>query len=156
MLSDRRKFVKRAGTMSLAALAWTAGLITPEMLEAGEFDQAFEIKSPDQVIDFLAGRLKIQTTDNIQIDAPEIAEDGAIVPITIISSLDDAHSVAIIAEKNPIPLIGRFILEKDAEAFIQARIKMAETGHIVVLVKAQNQLFSAKRFVQVTVGGCGS
>jgi sulfur-oxidizing protein SoxY len=156
MTLDRRKFLEHTTALSLTGFAWMAGLISPRMLEAKELDEAFAAKTAEQLIPLLADRLEIRTSNQIELKIPDVAENGAIVPITITSSLNNIHSVAVIAEMNPVPLIGRFILENGAEAFIQARIKMAESSHIIVLVNADDQLYRVKKFVRVTVGGCGS
>ena len=156
MTLDRRAFLEHTTTLSLTAFAWMAGLITPRMLTAAEMKEAFAAKTAEQTIAVLAGRLEIQPSKKIHLKIPETAENGAIVPITITSSLDRLHSIAIVAEKNPVPLIGRFQLESGAEAFIQARIKMAESSNIIVIANADNHLFTNRKFVNVTVGGCGS
>lgn len=156
MKLDRRTFLEHSASWSLAALAWATGLISPGILEALEIDQAFSVKNPDQLLELLADRLEIKPSNRIELDVPEVAENGAIVPVTVTISLEEVRTVALIAEKNPVPLIARITLENGAEAFIQARIKMAESSHLIVLVNAANQLYSARKYVEVTVGGCGT
>lgn len=156
MILDRRAFLEHSTSLSLTAFAWMAGLITPQMLRAAELEQAFAAKTAKQVIAVLADHFEIRPSENIHLKIPKVAENGAIVPLTITSSLDQIHSIAIVAEKNPIPLIGQFNFEKGTEPFIQARIKMAESSTVIVIANAGNHLFSKKKFVTVTVGGCGS
>ena len=153
MALDRRSFIEKTG---LIALAWTAGLISPRMLAAANIEEAFVEKPVDDLIALLAENMTVQPSTEIELKIPDVAENGALVPVTITSTLDKVGAVAIIAEKNRIPLIARFSLDEAAEPFVQARVKLADSGEVIVLVSADDQIYSTKRFVQVTVGGCGS
>lgn len=153
MALDRRSFIERVG---LIAFAWAAGLISPRMLAAANIDEAFVEKPVDELIELLAERMEVHPSSEIELKIPEVAENGALVPVTITSTLDKVRAIAIIAEKNRIPLIARFILDDAAEPFVQARVKLADSGEVIVLVNANDRIYSTKRFVQVTVGGCGS
>lgn len=156
MTLDRRTFLEQTTRLSLTSFAWMSGLITPDMVSAAERNGAFVEKTADQIIAILAGRYEVLPSEKIHLKVPDTAENGAIVPITFTSTLDNVQSVAIIAERNPIPLVGQFKLENEAEPFIQARIKMAESSHVIAIVNAANHLFTHKKYVNVTVGGCGS
>lgn len=153
---DRRTFLEYSSTCVLSALARMIGLISPATLKAGELDEAFAEKTVGRLIERLSDHSKVPSSERIELKIPDVAENGAIVPITISSTLENVQSIAVIAEKNPIPLIGRFTFENGAEPFVQARIKLAESGHVVVLVNADSRTYSTRKFVEVTIGGCGT
>ncbi|MGR9105631.1 MAG: thiosulfate oxidation carrier protein SoxY [Gammaproteobacteria bacterium] len=153
MVLLRRTFLSHS---VLNCFAWLAGLFSSRRLRGGEPEPAFAEQSVEQLLTRLAGDLEIQGSDRIELNIPDVAEDGAIVPITVASSLDEVHWVAVIGEKNPIPLIARFHFAAGAECFVQARIKLAESARVIVLVNADNQMYSMEKFVRVTVGGCGT
>ena len=97
---------------------------------------------------------KILSTD-IQIIAPDRAENGAIVQVEVKSNIANTEAIAIFVEKNPTPLIANFMFSNGAEPFVVTRIKMAETSDIKVVVKAGNQYFSNAKNVEVLENGCG-
>jgi sulfur-oxidizing protein SoxY len=101
------------------------------------------------------GGLMPTESTRITLDAPEVAEDGAIVPITVTSSLPEVREWLIFAEKNPVPLIARFQLEENLDPWLSLRIKLNETGQVVVVARSENGYFSARKNVKVVVGGCG-
>jgi sulfur-oxidizing protein SoxY len=91
----------------------------------------------------------------IHIKIPKVAENGAIVPITIRSELKDTKSISIIAEKNPVPLIAQFSFAPEMNKQVTARIKLAKTCDVIAIVRANERYYSARQSVQVTIGGCG-
>jgi len=92
---------------------------------------------------------------DIQITAPDRAENGAIVQVEIKSNIADTESIVILVEKNPTPLIAHFKFSNGAEPFVITRIKMAETSDIKVVVKSGNQYFTTSKNVVVLENGCG-
>ncbi|MCX7109398.1 MAG: thiosulfate oxidation carrier protein SoxY [Proteobacteria bacterium] len=94
-------------------------------------------------------------SDLIKLEAPDIAEDGAIVPVTIESELANVETIWVFVEKNPTPLAARFDLDKSLDPFVSLRIKMNESCDIIAMVKSEEGYFSAKKKVRVVVGGCG-
>jgi sulfur-oxidizing protein SoxY len=96
-----------------------------------------------------------EASTDIKLSAPPIAENGAVVPVTIKTTISGAESIALIAPNNPVPLVANFILDKGAPGYAATRIKMGKTGDVVAIVKAGDKLFSAKKEVKVTIGGCG-
>jgi sulfur-oxidizing protein SoxY len=115
---------------------------------------AFEAKS---VPDALSG-LGINTTaasGDIQIKAPDIAENGAVVPVTVKTSIGGVSSISIFAEKNNSPLTSNFNLKGSAQGFVATRIKMQKTSAVIAVVKAGGKAYSARKEVKVTIGGCG-
>lgn len=104
----------------------------------------------------LAG-MEIQTeipSDDIEIVAPDRAENGAVVQVEIRSRIPNTEAIAIIAEKNPTPLIANFMFSNGAEPFVVTRIKMAETADIHAIVKSGDKYYVAKRNVEVLENGC--
>jgi len=92
---------------------------------------------------------------DILIKAPEIAENGAVVPMEVVSRIPNTEFIAILAEKNPFPLIGTFDLMNGAEGFVSTRIKMGQTSLVKAIVRADGKIYSATKEVKVTIGGCG-
>ena len=93
-------------------------------------------------------------SQQIQITAPDRAENGAIVQVEVKSNIANTEAIAILVEKNPTPLIANFMFSNGAEPFVVTRIKMAETSDIKVVVKAGDQYFTNSRNVVVLEGGC--
>ena len=96
-----------------------------------------------------------QTQDGgIVIDAPEIASNGATVPITITSDLENIKSISVLVDKNPRPYISTFFMNDKLESSISVRVKMRETSNVVAIVETDSGHFMAKQSVKVTAGGC--
>jgi len=92
---------------------------------------------------------------DLHIDAPEIAENGAVVPIEISSAVPGTRALIVVIEKNPFPLAARFDFKEDALPFVKLNVKMQETSDIRVLADAAGRHYVATREVKVTIGGCG-
>jgi len=103
----------------------------------------------------LFGSDAAEASDAIKIKAPDIAENGAVVPITIETGMADVKNIALIAAENSTPLVADFQLSADSVPFVSTRIKMGKTGDVVAVVKAGGKLHSARKSVKVTIGGCG-
>jgi sulfur-oxidizing protein SoxY len=116
---------------------------------------AFEAKSVDAALDAMSGSHALEGSDKISIRAPDIAENGAVVPVSVTSTIDGAESISILAEKNAAPLTASFVLGAGAEGFVSTRIKMGKTSSIIAVVKAGGKLYSTGKEVKVTIGGCG-
>jgi sulfur-oxidizing protein SoxY len=89
------------------------------------------------------------------LETPQIAEDGAVVPITVESRLPNVETILIFVEKNPVPLAARFQFDPSMDAFVSLRIKMNESSDVIAVVKSGDDYFGARRKVKVVVGGCG-
>ena len=111
-------------------------------------------QSAQKVLDKLFGHAVITPTDRIAIEIVDLAEDGAVVPIQVRAQLECVESVSFIAEKNPTPLIGAFELGPNVLPAIATRIKLAESCHVIAVVKAQGRLYSVSKYVRVIKGGC--
>lgn len=95
-------------------------------------------------------------SDDILINAPEIAENGAQVPIEIQSNIPDTEAILIFSDKNVQPYVGTFEFRNGAEPFIATRIKMGDTSNLRAYVRARGKYFVRIREVKVTIGGCGT
>lgn len=151
----RRTILKGSGAAGTLAVAAAAGLLRPAAVLAAEWNKpAFESKSVDEALKGL-GASGLAESGDIQIKAPEIAENGAVVPIEIISRIAGTSRIAVIAEKNPTPLAAEFDLPSGTEGYVSFRIKMGQTSNVRVVVAANGKFYTAAKEVKVTLGGCG-
>jgi sulfur-oxidizing protein SoxY len=155
MNENRRLFLK--GTLAVGALtvAAGAGLLTPKSVLAAWPEAAFKAKSVDDALKSLLGSADHESSDAIKVKAPDIAENGAVVPITVSSTLKDVSNIAILASANPSPLTSAYDLGKGTHAYVSTRIKMGKTGDVIAVVKSGGKVYGAKKQVKVTIGGCG-
>ena len=101
------------------------------------------------------GAIDLVESDLIKLKTPEIAENGAIVPIQVSSEIQGTERIFVFAEKNPQPLVASFTFGKGVDPFFATRIKMGESARVHVVVLARGKYFVASRDVKVTIGGCG-
>lgn len=151
----RRIFMKGSLAVSAIGVAVGAGLLTPRAVLAAWPKTAFEAKSIQDALKGVVGSDQTAESGDITIKAPDIAENGAVVPITISSSIADVTSISVLVEKNAVPLTATYDLPAGTEAYVSNRIKMGKTSDVVAVVKAGGKLYSAKKSVKVTIGGCG-
>jgi len=116
---------------------------------------AFEAKDVNAGLSSLYGSSSLTDSDKIQIKAPDIAENGAVVPVSVTTSIEGASSISLFADKNATPLTADFVLGPGTEGYVSTRIKMGKTANVVAVIKAGDSLYSAKKEVKVTIGGCG-
>lgn len=148
MSCDRRKFIQQSIALTVCSAASNLFFSAPGNAASPSIPL-------QQTLDELSKGAKINATEKISIQVPTIAENGAVVPITVTSSLNDVRSIYILVEKNPIPLSARFDLSPELDTFVSARLKMAETCDVIVIAQTNEALYSAKEKVKVTIGGCG-
>jgi len=101
------------------------------------------------------GAAGAQPSKDIAIEAPQIAENGAVVPIEVSSAIPGTTALTVLIEKNPFPLAGRFEFKEGALPFVKLNVKMGETSDVRVLAEAGGRHYSATREIKVTIGGCG-
>ena len=155
MNQTRRNVLKAGGGASLLALLAAAGMLRPEAALAADWNQkAFEAKNLKDAFDALGAGSRIDSAD-IVMTAPEIAENGAVVPIGAVSKLPGTESIAILIANNPNPLAAGFDIPAGTEPGVMTRVKLAETSEVHVLVKAQGKYYVTKKEIKVTIGGCG-
>ena len=151
----RRTFLKGAGASGTVAVAIAAGLLKPTEVFAAEWNKsAFEAKGVADALKSMNAGAPVDSKD-ILIKAPDIAENGAVVPIEVTSKIAGTTSIAILAEKNINPMIADFVLSNGAEGYVSTRIKMSTTSLIRAVVKAGGKTYTAAKEVKVTIGGCG-
>jgi sulfur-oxidizing protein SoxY len=153
--AKRRMLLKGSLAAGSVGVAVGAGLLSPSLVLASWNEAAFSAKAVPDALKGLLGSDATETSDAIMIKAPDIAENGAVVPITIETSLPGVKSISIIADKNQTPLIASFDLGESAVPFVSTRIKMAETSNVVAVVQTADKVYSNAKEVKVTIGGCG-
>jgi sulfur-oxidizing protein SoxY len=146
----RRTFLGVTGTATLAA----AAVLASARAFAAWNKSGFEAKAANEAIKNLGAANLIESKD-IAITAPDIAENGAVVPIAVTSKIPNTQSISIIAEKNPFPLAATFDIANGAESYASVRIKMGQTSNVRAIVKADGKFYTSAKEVKVTVGGCG-
>ena len=154
-VNRRRQLLQRAGGAGALAAAFAAGVLRPQdVLAAGWNKNAFAAKSAlDAVKNLGAGDLT--DSKDIVIDAPQIAENGAVVPIEVTSNVPNTKSIAVLIEKNPYPLAAAFDFAGSAVPFVKVNVKMGESSHVRVVAEAGGKYYTATKEVKVTIGGCG-
>jgi sulfur-oxidizing protein SoxY len=152
---QRRSFLKGTLAGSAVAVAVGAGLLSPRTVLAAWPKAAFEAKNVEDAMNKLFGSANNTPSGDIKIKAPDIAENGAVVPVSVSTSLGKVDSIAVIAEKNGTPLASNFKLGANAIPNVSTRIKMGKTSDVIAVVKANGKAYSARKNVKVTIGGCG-
>jgi len=115
---------------------------------------AFKAKSEAETLKALYGK-SAEASDKVSLDAPEIAENGAVVPIAVSSTLPNVTGVAILVLENPNILAAAYKIPEGTQASVANRLKMAKTSKVLAIVESGGKLYSATKEVKVTVGGCG-
>ena len=116
--------------------------------------EAFKVKSEAEALKALYGK-SAEASDKVNLDAPEIAENGAVVPIAVASTLPNVTGIAILVLENPNVLAAAYKIPAGTQASVANRLKMAKTSKVVAVVESGGKLYSATKEVKVTVGGCG-
>jgi sulfur-oxidizing protein SoxY len=148
MDTTRRQVIKTAGALSTLV---SLGIIT--QAQAAESRPGFATKSYAEAINALGGSPTV--SGDIQVVTPDIAENGAVVPVGAISNIPNTTDIWFLVEKNPSPLAAGFSIPAGTIADVQTRLKMGQTSNITVVVKADGKLFAASKETKVTLGGCG-
>jgi len=153
MNHNRRTLLKGSLAASAMGIAVGAGLLTPKAVLAAWPKATFESTSTDSAVAALGGNPT--KSDKIKLKAPDIAENGAVVPVTITSSIDNTEAISILVAKNGQPLSATFNLGPKTQGYVSTRLKMGKTSDVIAIVKADGKLYSATKQVKVTIGGCG-
>ncbi len=149
---SRRELFTKLG-MSTAVVAVLASL--PKIVWAKWSEKAFGAVDLKSAITAKYGSMSITDSDKVVLGAPEIAENGAVVPITVSSTLANIKSMSIFVEKNPSPLVATFNMSENSVDKVSIRIRMGTTSKVILLVEADGKLYRASQEVKVTIGGCG-
>lgn len=150
----RRSFLKLSGGAGALALAAASGLLKGGQAWAAWNEAAFKSKAVADALKNLGAANLIESRD-IAITAPDIAENGAVVPVAVTSRIPNTQSISIIAEKNPFPLVATFDISSGSDGYVSTRLKMGETSNVRAVVKADGKFYTAVKEVKVTIGGCG-
>ncbi|HRH80342.1 MAG TPA: thiosulfate oxidation carrier protein SoxY [Thiobacillaceae bacterium] len=154
MNTMRRTLLKGAGGAGIVGIAMAAGMLKPTAVYAAWNKAGFESKDLGSALGAIGGGDAAPSGD-ISVKAPDIAENGAVVPVEITSNIAGTESLAIIGEKNALPLIAVFNMMNGAEGYVSTRIKMGATSNVLAVVKAGGKTYKAHKEVKVTIGGCG-
>lgn len=153
MEKQRRNVLKTGSGAALLGLLAAAGIIRPGMALAEWNKAAFEAKSMAATLKAIGAASPVDSTD-VQIGGPDIAENGAAVNLAISSTLPNVTMIAILIEKNPNALAVVFRLPEGTQAYVQTRVKMAQSSNVYALVRSGDRFFMANKEIKVTLGGC--
>ena len=154
--ATRRLILKGAATVALIGLGNLPFGLAPAFAAANDKypEDAFKQKGDADAIKALYGKTA-EPSDKVKLDAPEIAENGAVVPISVSSTLADVTSISILVAENPNALAASYKIPAGTLPSVANRLKMAKTTNVIAVVEAGGKLYSTSKEVKVTVGGCG-
>ena len=154
--ATRRLILQGAGAVALIGLGNIPFGLAPAFAAANDKypEDAFKQKSEADAIKALYGKTA-EASDKVKLDAPEIAENGAVVPIGVSTTLADVTSISFLVSENPNALVASYKIPAGTVPSVANRIKMAKTSNVIAVVEAGGKLYSATKEVKVTVGGCG-
>lgn len=152
----RRRFLRDSLLMLATVVCGLGGLLKPVIAFAARNQEAFSAETETDALSAFFPGQTIRPSDAITISVHDVIENGAVVPVQVTTTLTAVESITLLAGKNPNPLIASFNLGPECSGFIATRIKVAEPADIIAIVKSDGELFSARKFVEVIEGGCGS
>lgn len=152
-MSINRRTVMKVFASSGALIG--ASVLMPKIALAAWSKDAFQAKDQTAAMNALFSSAEPQDSAEVTLKAPDIAENGAVVPVTVVSTLDGVESMSIFIEGNPSPLAAEFIIPAGTKADVSTRVRMGKTTNVTAVVKANGKLYSASKEVKVTIGGCG-
>ena len=156
MNAKRREVLKQGGGVTLLTLLAAAGWLAPGAASGQTWNKdAFETHSLDETMKALGGGAPVPSKDIQFVSTPDIAENGAVVPIGVTSSIPKTESIAILVEKNPNMLAAVFDIPAGTDPALSTRIKMGQSSNVFALVKADGKYYVASKEIKVTLGGCG-
>ncbi|GAB2850158.1 thiosulfate oxidation carrier protein SoxY [Pseudoduganella ginsengisoli] len=148
---NRRSLLK---TTSALGMLVACGMVTMGQAQAAAGREGFGAKSLADALASLGGTPA--DSKDIVITSPDIAENGAVVPVSVASNIAGTSEIYIFIEKNPNPLAAIFKIPDDTNAAVQSRVKMGQSTNVLAVVKtADGKLYSATKETKVTLGGCG-
>ncbi|MBH9578135.1 thiosulfate oxidation carrier protein SoxY [Inhella proteolytica] len=151
-MHTRRKLL--ADSAKVMALLAGAGLL-PQAAQAAWTQAAFEAKTVADAIKALGGGAPAESKD-VTITGPDIAENGAVVPVGVATALPGVKRLAVLVEKNPSTLAAVFEVSDAVEASFNTRVKMGQSSNVLaVALMADGKVLFAQKEIKVTLGGCG-
>jgi sulfur-oxidizing protein SoxY len=152
---QRREVLKAGVGLGVFGALVGSGFVQPRTAHAArQMENAFKAKKLDEALQAL-GAANAAESGDVVLTAPDIAENGAVVPMEIESKLPNTEAIALFIEKNPNPLAAVFHLTPDALPRVKTRVKMGQSSDVVAVVKAGGKYYMTKKEVKVTLGGCG-
>lgn len=148
---DRRGVLKVAGAVTAAATALVA---LPRVAFAAYSDKAFKQKAGADALQNAYGANATTPSDQVKLKAPDIAENGAVVPLEVRTDME-AESIAILITENPSPLAITAEIPAGTKGLVKTRCRMGKTTNVTAVVKSGGKLYTASKEVKVTIGGCG-
>lgn len=155
MKTTRRELIQAGGSAGLLAALGALGVLPAQAQSAESFDRSlFKTRGINETLKAM-GAVDASTSKDIIITSPDIAENGAVVPVAIRSNIPNTESIALLVEKNPNALAGSYDILDGSQPDVAMRIKMGESSDVVALVKAGDKYYVARKEIKVTLGGCG-
>lgn len=151
----RRLFLKAAVSAGAVGVAVGSGLLTPRVVLAAWNEAAFKAENIGDALKEGMGNAAMTDSPEVTITAPDNPENGAVVPVDVTTTLSGVQSIALLVEKNVRPLCGVFHPGKRTKPQISIRVKVGESADVIAVVKSGDKLYSARKAVKVTIGGCG-
>jgi sulfur-oxidizing protein SoxY len=151
----RRLFLKAALSAGAVGVAVGSGLLTPRVVLAAWNEAAFKAENIGDALKEGMGNAAMTDSPEVTITAPDNPENGAVVPVDVTTTLSGVQSIALLVEKNVRPLCGVFHPGKRTKPQISIRVKVGESADVIAVVKSGDKLYSARKAVKVTIGGCG-
>jgi len=149
-MQHTRRFLLKGG-MALLAIA----SLPRTLLAAIWPEKVFSYTDAEPALEAQYGTALTIPSDKIEIKLPEIAENGAVVPVTINTTLKNVESISIVVKNNPRPMAAIFEIPPGTRTKIACRIKMGMTSKVMAVVKTNDGIYSTSKEVKVTIGGCG-
>lgn len=151
-MQTRREMMARSATV--AGLMAAAGLL-PQAAHAAWNEAAFGAKTVADAVKAFGGSAPVESKD-VTIIGPDIAENGAVVPVGAATSLPGVQRLMILVEKNPSALAATFDVTDKVEAAFNTRVKMGQSSNVyAVAMMADGKVLFAQKEIKVTLGGCG-
>jgi len=147
---SRRKIIQAGISLSAISAAMFTGIVRADWPAL-----AYQQKSLDGAMSKLYGERQAENSSHVSLKAPELAENGAVVPIKVNTDLPNVKSISIFVENNPNPLAARFNMGTSQKGKIATRIKIAKQSNVTAVVETDTGLFKQTHFIKVTRGGCG-
>ena len=136
-------------------LALGSGLLTSGRVWAAWPKEAFDADDLDGALQALFQGESAEASEAINLKAPDIAENGAVVPVTVSTDLTGVKTISVLVAANPNPLAASFVLSEGTNAEVSTRIKMGQSSDVIAVVETADGVFTASKEVKVTIGGCG-
>jgi len=155
MNTSRRTVLRSATAGGVLAGLIAAGALRPTQVLAAEWNKAaFEAHDTAGALKGIGAGAPADSKD-LMLKVPDIAENGAVVPVDVVSNIPNTSSISILVDKNPFPLSASFDFSNGALPEVSARLKLSQTSMVKAVAKADGKFYTAQKEVKVTIGGCG-